>query len=136
MNLLGMLILLAGPLLGIAWVVLEFNGSGQGKRVVCGLLAMITLTVVAVFATRIFTQFGYNQWYGCATKELVNETIRGIEAGKSDMVLRELKTLQDAYQPTYENRAKYVPLVEQAVKQMKTENPPPVLTNSEHASSK
>jgi len=124
MNLLGILILLVGPLLGIAWLVLEFRGS-RPQRIMVGLLALVTLTAVASLATLIINQLNYNAWYGFATKGLVDETIRGIEAGRTEMVLRELKSFQQEYQPTYENRARYVPLAEQVTERMKKENPQP-----------
>lgn len=122
MNLLGFIILLAGPALGIAWIILEFKGS-RTLRITCGILALIMLTVVTWFATYVVNQLKYNAWYGFATKGLVDETIRGIEAGKSEMVLRELKVFQSEYHPTYENRANYKPLAEQVTERMKKENP-------------
>lgn len=124
MKLLGIVILLAGPALGIAWVILEFKGS-RAQRLTCGILALIMLTVVTWFATYVLNQLNYNAWYGFATKGLVDETIRGIEAGKSEMVVRELKAFQSEYHPTYENRANYQPLAEQATERMKKENPQP-----------
>ena len=122
MNLIGILILLAGPALGIAWVILEFNGS-RAQRLTCGILALIMLTVVTWFATYALTQMSFNMTYGFGTKGLIDETIRGIETGKGEMVLRELKAFQDKYHPTYENRSRYVPLVKEATERMKKENP-------------
>jgi hypothetical protein len=122
MNLLGIIILLAGPALGIAWIILEFKGS-RAQRLTCGILALVTLTVVTWFATHVINQLNYNAWYGSATKGMIDETIRGIEAGKSEMVLRELKAFQSDYHPTYENRASYRPLAEQAAERMKKANP-------------
>ncbi len=122
MNLLGLISLLVGPALGIAWIILEFKGS-RAQRLTCGILALIMLTVVTWFATYVVNQLHYNAWYGFATKGLIDETIRGIEAGKSEMVLRELKAFQSEYQPTYENRAGYQPLAEQTTERIKKENP-------------
>ena len=124
MNPLGILILLAGPLLGIAWLILEFKGS-RPQRITCGILALVTLTAVASLATLIINQLNYNAWYGFATKGLIDETIRAIEAGHSDMVIQELKAFQAEYHPTYENRAKYVPLAETTTERMKNGNPQP-----------
>ena len=124
MNLFGILVLLAGPALGIAWFVLEFKGS-RAQRLTCGILALITLTGVTWFATYVSNQLSYNAQYGFATKGLIDETIRGIEAGKTEMVLRELRMFQTEYHPTYENRANYVPLAQHTVERMKTGNPQP-----------
>lgn len=131
MNLLGILILLAGPLLGIAWLILEFKGS-RPQRITCGILALVTLVAVASLTTLIINQLNYNAWYGFATKGLINETIRGIEAGHSDMVIQELKTFQVEYHPTYENRAKYVPLAERTTERMKNRNLQPAGATSAH----
>jgi hypothetical protein len=125
MNLLGIVILLVGPALGIVWLILEFRGS-RGQRITFGVLALITLTAVASLATLIINQLSYNAWYGFATKELVDETIRGVEAGKSELVLQELKRFQAEYHPTYENRAKYVSLVEETTARLQKENPRPL----------
>ena len=90
MNLLGIVVLLSGPALGIAWLILEFKGS-RSQRLTCGILALIMLTVVTWLATYVLNQMSYNASYGFGTKGLIDETIRGIEAGKSEMVLRELR---------------------------------------------
>jgi len=124
MNLLGMLVLISGPLLGIAWLILEFKGN-RFWRITCGLFSLILLTASASLATTIIDRLDYNAWYGFATKELIDETIRGIEAGKSEMVLQELKTFQAEYQPTYENRAKYVTIAGQTADRLKKANPQP-----------
>ena len=122
MNLLGILILLTGPALVVAWLVLEFTG-GRAQRITCGILALVAFTTVTWFATYISNQFNYNLSYGCATKELIDQTIWGLEAGRTTMVLRELHKFQDEYHPTYENRANYVPLAQQTAERMKKENP-------------
>jgi hypothetical protein len=71
MNLLGIIILLAGPALGIAWVILEFKGS-RAQRLTCGILALIMLTVVTWFATYVLNQLSYNAWYGFATRRCMD----------------------------------------------------------------
>jgi hypothetical protein len=123
MNLLGILIVLAGPSLAVAWIVSEFKG-GRKLRLTFGILAMISMTVVTWFSTLVINQFNYNSWYGHATKDLVDETVRGIESNRTPEILKELKQFQADYQPTYENRAKYAPLVEQTVARMKASNRP------------
>ena len=123
MNALGVLVLLAGPLLGVAWFISEFKGN-RTTRIILGILAIVTLTTVAFIAASILNQLNYNAWYGFATKGLVDQTIEGIESGKTESVLRELRRFQSEYQPTYENRANYVPLAEETAKRMKDAPPP------------
>ena len=125
MNMLGALILLAGPILGVLWLVLEFKGTRR-QRITCGLFALITLATVAALAAMIFCQLDYNSSYGVATRGLIDEVIRGIESGKTDATLRELKRFQDQYRPTYENRANYVPLAQDAIERMKEGSPQPL----------
>lgn len=118
MNILGILIFLAGPLLGVAWLITEFKAARKW-RITLGLLSLITLTTVASLTTLIINQLNYNAWYGFATKALINETVSGIESGRTSVVLVELKRFQDEYYPTYENRASYVPLVNDTVERLK-----------------
>jgi hypothetical protein len=63
-------------------------------------------------------RFNSNAWYGFASKKLIDATITELEAGNKDRVLQSLKVLQNKYSPTYENRARYDELVEEAVAQM------------------
>jgi hypothetical protein len=118
MNILGILIFLAGPLLAVGWLITEFKADRKW-RITLGLLSLITLTTVASLTTLIINQLNYNAWYGFATKELINETVSGIESGRTSIVLAELKKFQDEYYPTYENRARYVPLVNDTVERLK-----------------
>jgi hypothetical protein len=59
-----------------------------------------------------------NAWFGRATKELIDAAVVELEAGNGDRVLRWLKDLQGQYSPTYENRARYDLLVQDAVTKM------------------
>ncbi len=122
MNLFGILTVLAGPLLAVAWIVSEFKG-GRPLRLTLGVLAMITMVTMTWLATLVINQLNYNAWYGYATKELIDETIKGIESNNTAVVLAELKRFQTDYQPTYENRAKYLPLVGETVERMKGSTP-------------
>ena len=64
-------------------------------------------------------RLNYNAWYGFASKELADTTISQIEAARTDVVLHELKELQETFRPTYEYRAHYDELVKEAVQNMK-----------------
>ena len=65
------------------------------------------------------SHFNYNAWYGSASKDLVDTTISEIEDGNIDRVMSVLRGLNLEYHPTYENRAHYDELVNEAVSQMK-----------------
>jgi hypothetical protein len=103
------LLFLTGLLAG--WVASEF----QGRRWLRLLLGISTLMLVggAFLAASIGERFNYNSWYGEASGKLIAATVAGIEEGRTDEVLAELKRLRGQFQPTYENRASYDRLVEE-----------------------
>ncbi len=68
------------------------------------------------------SRFNYNAWYGGASKDLIDTTITQLEDGKIDRVMSVLRRLNLDYQPTYENRAHYDELVNEAVSQMKADH--------------
>ena len=65
------------------------------------------------------SRFNYNAWYGGASKDLIDTAVTEIEDGNIDRVVSVLRGLNLNYQPTYENRAHYDELVNEAVSQMK-----------------
>jgi hypothetical protein len=118
MNSLGILIIVAGPAFAIVWLVAEFKAE-RAWRIALGLISMVILTTVAAVATVIVGQLNYNSYYGFAAKSLIEETIKGLESGQTSSVLKELHRLQLEYQPTYENRARFAPLVEATIERLK-----------------
>ena len=85
---------------------------------------MGTSAILLSFAIAAFVggmeRFNSNAWFGSATKDLIDVTVAELEAGNQERVLRSLKDLQGRYAPTYENRARYDVLVEEAVKRMRS----------------
>jgi hypothetical protein len=114
-NALGLvlLIVVAAP---IAWFASEFQ-ERRWLRLTLGTAAILMSFGVAWLAGSL-ERFNSNAWYGSASKQLIDATVTGLEAGNKDRVLRSLKGLQEKYSPTYENRARYDKLVEDAVAQM------------------
>ncbi len=115
LGLLRAILLLGIP---IAWFVAEFKG-GRLLRVTLGCFAILLCFAVAGLVGRA-ESFNSNAWFGAASKNLIDTTIAELEAGNRDGVLRSLKTLQQEYAPTYENRAGYDVLIEQTVAQMRS----------------
>ena len=103
--------------LPVAWFVSEFRG-GRGVRLTLGCLAILCGFGVA-FIVGSLERFNSNAWFGHASKQLVDATVSELEAGHTNQILRTFRQLQSAYQPTYENRARYDKLVEQAVAEMR-----------------
>lgn len=66
----------------------------------------------------LLTTFSYNAWYGYATGDLIRTPLHEIEDGHLDRVLKIWRGLDQQYKPTYENRARYRELVEEATRRM------------------
>jgi uncharacterized membrane protein YcjF (UPF0283 family) len=115
-NTFGLLVLLSVVITPITWFVSEFQ-ERRWLRLVLGTSAILLCFGVA-FLVGSLERFNSNAWFGLASKELIDTTITELEAGHNDRVLQSLKGLQGQYAPTYENRARYDHLIEQAVKQM------------------
>lgn len=101
----------------IAWFASEFQGR-RWVRLVLGSSAILLSFGLAALVGSL-ERLNSNAWYGHAAKNLVDATIAELETGNRDGVLRSLKTLQQKYTPTYENRANFDVLVEGAVTQMR-----------------
>jgi hypothetical protein len=100
----------------IAWAVSEFKWNRK-IRLALGIGALAMSFGLAALVGML-QEFHYNIWFGENTKKLVDTTVQQLEVGKTTNVLNAFKQLQEAYQPTYENRAKYNLLVSNAVSTM------------------
>jgi hypothetical protein len=114
---LAVIVLLIVIGLPIAWLVSEFC-KRRPLRIVLGLAAIASAMGVAYLVGH-FSRFNYNAWYGGASKDLIDTAVTQIEDGNVDRVMSILRRLNLDYQPTYENRAHYDELVNEAVLQMK-----------------
>jgi hypothetical protein len=108
--------------LPILWLVSEFRW-GRPARIILGVLAMVVTTVCLSALYSIFTNFGYNSWYGSATKDLIQSSLIQIEDGHLDRVLQAWRGLNSQYWPTYENRADYQKLAAEATARIRGEKP-------------
>ena len=81
-------------------------------------IAAIASAIGVAYLVGHLARWNYNAWYGGASKDLVETTVTHIEDGKIDRVMSLLRRLNLDYQPTYENRAHYDELVNDAVSQM------------------
>ena len=116
MNAFGIIIVL-GVGIPIAWFASEYQ-SRRWLRLVLGCLAIVLSFGIAVLVGST-ERFNSNSWFGNASKELIDATVAELEAGNEDGVLRSLRTLQQKYSPTYENRARYDVLVKETVSRMR-----------------
>ena len=118
----GLILILAGYLVAVFWLLWEIKETGK-PGLISGVLTILAATYLAFVAVLLGTQLSYNDWYGGATKSLVDEGLRGLEAGKTQEVLEELKRFQEAYHPTYETRANYRELAEEAASRLRSAVP-------------
>jgi hypothetical protein len=117
MNAIGYLflfLLVASP---IAWLVAEFKWS-VSVRVTFGFLSLFLVALCMAGLVGVTTKFHFDIWYGENTKSLIDESVRQLEVGNTNQVLKVFKKLQNNFQPTYENRAEYNLLVSNAVTEM------------------
>lgn len=122
MSPLGIFLIAITVALPIAWLAAEFQGS-RTLRITLGILA-IGITTTCVWAlTSAVSRFNYNAWYGGATGDLISTSLKQIEDGHLDRVLKVWRGLDQLYHPTYENRAQYRELVEDAIRRMSGEKP-------------
>ena len=105
------LILLLTIVLPIAWLASEFQDH-RWIRVTAGCAALAMSSLVAVGVGSL-EHLNANAWYGGASKNLIDTTVEEIERGDTERLLKELKILQEQFQPTYENRARYDKLIEE-----------------------
>ena len=117
MTLPAMFILLAVIGLPVAWLIAEFKLK-RPVRITLGVLAILCSFGVAAIIGML-SELNYNAWYGSATKDLIDTTVNQIEDGQLDRVMTILRSLNRQYHPTYENRANYRELVEDATARMK-----------------
>ena len=103
--------LVAVVLFPILWFVSEFQDK-RWPRIMLG-VAAIGMSYFVASVVGLVQNFSDNAYFGNASQQLVDTTVTQLEADNAEQVLQELKTLQDNYYPTYENRADYEELVEE-----------------------
>lgn len=103
------------PLLG--WLTSEFH-ERRWVRIALGTIAVMSSLSAAVLVG-MAERFNAHAWYGAAARELVDAAVAELEAGNVDGVVASLKAMQREYRPTYENRARFDVLCDQAVARMK-----------------
>lgn len=122
MSPLGFLLIAVIIALPIAWLVSEFRGS-RALRISLGILSIGVMATCIWALNSVLTRLNYNAWYGGATGDLISTSLQQIEDGHLDRVLKVWRGLDQQYRPTYENRAHYKELVEEATARMRGDTP-------------
>jgi hypothetical protein len=119
---LGFLLIAIIVALPLAWLASEFRG-GRTLRIILGILAIGVMATCIWALSTVVTRFNYNAWYGGATADLISTSLQQIEDGHLERVLKVWRGLDQQYHPTYENRARYRELVEEATRRMRGDMP-------------
>lgn len=105
------LILILVIALPIAWFLSEFQNY-RWLRILLG-CAAIAMSFLVAGGVGSIEHLNANAWYGGASENLIDTTVEELEKGNVEQVIKELKLLQEQFQPTYENRARYDKLIEE-----------------------
>ena len=100
----------------VSWLVAEFRG--KRVRITFGLLTILCSFGIAAIIGKT-TELNYNAWFSRATSDLIFTIVEQVEDSELDRVMTVLRSLNRQYQPTYENRANYQALVEDATARMR-----------------
>ena len=111
-------------LVPIAWLTSEFHELKRPLRISLGLISMIAMCCVAYGVGSLGSEFSTNAYFAHSNTQLIDATIRNLEANRQPQVLAAHKTLREQYHPNYENRSHYDTLVDEAVRQMENAPPP------------
>ncbi len=118
MTLLEFLIIVIIFGLPIGWIASEFQNR-RVLRVFLGLLTIAAISVCVWIHSMISFTFNYNAWYGGATGRLIDTSLQQIEDGHLERTLKIWRGLNRQYHPTYENRARYDELTEEATARLR-----------------
>ncbi|MEZ5383897.1 MAG: hypothetical protein R3F13_00125 [Prosthecobacter sp.] len=110
------ILLIITATLPIAWFIAEFRASVAVRRTL-GVVTILWSFGVAALVGGL-QNFNANVYFTTASKELLEASVQQLRAGKTEAVLRELSRANEEFSPTYENRARYKQIVQQAVEGM------------------
>jgi hypothetical protein len=114
------LILLLVVVFPIAWFASEFYDNRK-LRLSLG-IAAIAMSFGVAWVVGKLDRLQSNIYFSEATKDLIQNTIIELEAGRTDEVLTGLTKLRDDFRPTYETRDDYDILVDRFTNSI-SENP-------------
>lgn len=104
-TMLGLLLALT-VILPLAWLASEFQPR-RWLSILLGCAAIAYMAFITYGWAGFQSTFSLNESYGAASKSLAKEIVQQLEAGKIDLVQRELKQFANSYEPNYENYPRY-----------------------------
>ena len=109
--------LLVTAALPIAWLIADCRSSAKVRRTL-GVIAILWSFAVAAFVGAL-QQINANSYFTFASKDLLEASVENLRAGRTEEVIRVLSRANEEFHPTYENRARYREIVDQAIEEMK-----------------
>ena len=110
------ILLIITALLPVAWFIAEYRAKPVIRRTL-GVVALLWSFGVASLIGAL-RDFSANSYFTAASKELIEVSVAHLKAGNTEVVIRELEKANEAFFPTYENRARYEGIVIEAVNGM------------------
>ncbi len=120
---LGLLFVGVTLALPIGWFISELRAKDP-LRLALGLFAIAATTFFVSSLVCFFTHMSYNQEFGYATKDLIETSVKEVDDGHLERVLKVWRGLDRQYDPTYEtHHPAYSDLVTEAAARMRGETP-------------
>ena len=104
----------------IAWFLSEFQDR-KWLRIVLG-CAAIGMSFLVATGVGLLERINSNAWYGTASQQLIDTTLKELKADNKSLVIENLTWLHGRYEPSYENRANYDGLVAEYVSRFEPKN--------------
>ncbi len=86
----------------VAWFVSELLSGRRFIRCALGGLAILSIAATLT-CQNMLLQIDYNLTYSKAARELIEATVKKLEAGQPEVVLQEFKVLEERFPLTYED---------------------------------
>jgi hypothetical protein len=112
------IILFFGILAVLIWVA-AFS-QRKSVRISSAILAFGWACLMFI-AARWVESLNHNAWYSSAASEMLKACIGGLEQGREEVVLGEMKKMSDQLEVTYENRGNFRELAEQMTENLNIE---------------
>ena len=103
--------------LPIGWLIAEFKARPSIRRAL-GIVTILWSFGVALLVGAL-RDFNANVYFTGASKDLLTASVEQLKAGKTQPVIQAWSHADEQFQPTYENRARYRQIVDQAIEEMK-----------------
>jgi len=81
-------------------------------------LGVFTWASLMFMLAGTLADFKFNVWYGVAAQKMLNACISGIESGRHDLVLREMRQMESRLKISYEWRGNFRELAEKTAKDL------------------